>query len=193
MPHPFNPSNKSALDDPGRSKILPPRELLEKMGLSTGAAFLDVGAGTGFFTFPALEIVGKGGHVMAVDISRDMIMELLERSKNVSSANLDILYSSGGRLPVQNHSVDFALAAFVLHEAKDVPDLLSDIRRALKPGGKLAVLEWEKKETNEGPPLADRLDGKELARMISEAGFNASPPEPCNPSHYSIIARKDSA
>ena len=193
MPHKFNPSHKSALDDPGRSRLLPPRELLEKMGLSAGQAFLDVGAGTGFFTFPALEIVGKGGHVMAVDISRDMIMELLERSKNVSSSNLDILYSSEGRLQVQSHSVDFALAAFVLHEAEDVDGLLADIRRALKPGGILAVLEWEKKETKEGPPLSDRLDGDKLAVTLSEAGFKASLPEPCNPFHYRIIARKDSA
>lgn len=190
MAYHFNPKNSARLDSPERRKVLPPRELLKELGLKKGDAFLDVGAGTGYFTFPALEIIGSSGQVMAVDISAEMVQELLERAKAVSSCNLDILFTSGKSLPVFTHSVDFALAAFVLHEADDQPHFLREIRRVLKPGGKLAIVEWEKIKMEKGPHFRERLSMDDVKSLLSAAGFRTMLEKPFNPLHYYLTAEK---
>ena len=72
----FNHNKRSHLDSDERKKILPPFKILKMFGLKSGDIFADIGAGTGYFSFPALEIVGTSGFVYALDISEIMLNEI---------------------------------------------------------------------------------------------------------------------
>jgi precorrin-6B methylase 2 len=92
MPHKFNPHNMKKLEE--RKKILPPGKVLMELALSRGDVMVDVGAGSGYFSIPASEIVGEKGRVIAVDNSKEMIQELKSRTKALGIENIEIIVSN---------------------------------------------------------------------------------------------------
>ena len=173
MAHKFDARHMGKLDDAWRGEVLPPREVLVQAGLRAGQTFLDVGAGTGNFSFSACEIVGEGGRVIAVDVSDTMIAELEKRSAVKGFGNMEIRKSGEYEVPVRARTVDLALLSMVLHEVDDKSRFLGMIETTLAPGGRLCVVEWEKKEMAMGPPLEERLDAGETAELLAKAGLAA--------------------
>ena len=76
MAHKFNKLDKKKLDNPKKRELIPPYKILEMIELEEGDKIADVGAGIGYFTIPASEIVGKKGMVYALDIELEMIEEI---------------------------------------------------------------------------------------------------------------------
>jgi len=98
MPHKFDPQHMAKLDE--RKKILPPKEILLELGLKAGEVMIDIGAGSGYFSIPAVEIVGEKGGVIAVDNSKEMINELSTRVGKSGSGNIEIVLSAEQEEPV---------------------------------------------------------------------------------------------
>ena len=191
MIHKFDPKKMNLLDNEQRKELIPPHKTLKKIGLISGHTFLDIGAGIGYFTFPALDIVGNNGKVIAIDVSKEMIDELKKRSEG-HNLNLDILLCEENKINIPDGSIDIALMGFVLHEIADKMNYLKEVRRVLKYRGKFTLIEWIKKETAMamGPPLNDRLDLDDTIHILTEAGFRIEKSDVLNPFHYYIIAKK---
>ncbi|MCU0845736.1 MAG: class I SAM-dependent methyltransferase [Spirochaetes bacterium] len=189
MTHRFDPKNMQRLDNPERRELLPPSRVLADMGLSAGHAFLDIGAGIGYFSLPALEIVGPGGRVAATDVSAEMLEELKRRAGS-ASPNIEFLHCPSTRLPLPDGEIDMALMAFVLHEVEDRAGLLAEILRVLKKGGRLAVIEWKMKEPPPGPPPAERIAPDETAGLCEKAGLAPVRREEVNAHHYLVLCEK---
>ncbi|MEA5015516.1 MAG: class I SAM-dependent methyltransferase [Candidatus Limiplasma sp.] len=151
------------LDNPVRLKELNPRETLMRIGLSQNGVFCDIGAGTGIFTYAAAGITANA--VYAVEISGEMRETL--RAKN-SAPNVFIEDNIEN---VPEDSCDVALLCTVLHELNDIPGIMGEIRRILKRGGILAVIEFHKAPTPLGPPMARRISETETAGALTENGF----------------------
>ena len=130
----------------------------------------DIGSGTGFFAVPAVGMVGPKGRVYAIDLSAQMLEDLREKLERAGAGNLETLRSEEDRIPLPDASVDFAFLACVLHEL-DGPGTLLEVRRILKPGGRLGIVDWKKEESVFGPPKAHRLDEDEARAVLSDAGF----------------------
>ena len=186
MAHKFSPGSMSKLDDPRRIELLPAREILLESGLGSGQTFLDVGAGTGYFTFPASEIVGETGKVIAVDIADGMIRELRERTLAKSVRNIEIKKSEEYDVGIGQRVVDMALMCAVLHEIDDKERFLSMLEKVLAPGGRLAVIEWEKKVMEIGPPLNERLEPGETARLLTMIGMEVAEERKYNGIFYGV-------
>jgi ubiquinone/menaquinone biosynthesis C-methylase UbiE len=178
------------LDSEERRKRLPPATLLTAMGVGQGQSLLDIGAGTGYFTFAAAEIVGSRGHVTAVDPNPFMIAELIRKKALAGPVPIAILQSAEYILPVDAHSVDFALIAFVLHEIEDKRRFLRETARTLKPGGRIGIVEWVKKTMDMGPPLEDRMSHEESADLLAKAGFHDVATTHYSQAHYFSVAQK---
>ena len=161
------------LDSPERSKILPPEDILRAFDLSEGETIVDVGAGIGFFSFPAASMVGPSGRVIAIDTSREMVEELSRRYAGVELKNLEIHISDGYDFGVDSGTADFVLIAAVLHEVDDKPRFLKEALRVLKPGGRIGIVEWHAIETGRGPRLEDRLKPAETDELLRGAGFSS--------------------
>jgi ubiquinone/menaquinone biosynthesis C-methylase UbiE len=167
----FNPKNMYKLDSPERRKILPPEDILEGLALTEGDVFIDIGGGTGYFSIPASKIVGSKGKIFALDTSIEMINELKSRISENKITNITVLQSQKYKLPIPDCTGTFVLASSVLHEVEDGKKLLTEVYRVLCPGGRLCVIEWQKKEIPEGPPIEHKLDATEVQRAIEKAGF----------------------
>ncbi len=138
---------------------------------------IDVGAGTGFFARAAADIVGATGEVIAADISEEMLASMRETGL---PGNVHPVRSEEYSVPVPDGKGDMVLAAFVVHEAPDRARFLAELKRLLKPGGKLLIIEWKKQEEEQGPPRGERLDEPDLDaslaiyRTVEKGSLNAS-------------------
>ncbi|MFQ5353387.1 MAG: class I SAM-dependent methyltransferase [Thermodesulfobacteriota bacterium] len=187
--HKFNPAHIERLLNGSRLREVRPRQLLLDAGLRRAEVFIDIGSGPGFFTLPAARIVGPGGVAYAVDTEPRMLDELKKRKP---PANVKCILSSESSVPLPDNTADFLLLVHVLHEAEDRVAFLLELKRLLKPGAKLLVIDWKKRKEEHGPPIWDRITLKELTQELKQAGFSGikSLPFKNNPSHYRVIARK---
>ncbi len=187
--HKFNPAHIERLLGGGRLKEVKPRQLLLEAGLRRGRVFIDIGCGPGFFTLPASRIIGAKGMAYAVDTEPLMLAELKKRNP---PSNIKYVVSRESSVPLPDSTADFLLLVHVLHEAEDRYAFLMELKRLMKPGAKLLVVDWKKRREEHGPPICDRITLKELMALLKETGFKGITSKPFNnnPSHYRVIARK---
>jgi len=185
--HKFNPHHIGKLLNGKRVKEVKPRQFLLEAGLLRGHVFVDIGCGPGFFTLPATRIVGAKGVAYAVDTEPLMLVELKKRNP---PANVKCILSKESSVPLPDNISDFLLLAHVLHEAENMPAFVLELKRLLKPGAKLLIIDWKKKREEEGPPMEDRLTIKEVKGLLKEAGFIRIKSSSLNPSHYEVSAIK---
>lgn len=185
----FNPANMAKLESPERYKILPPFKTLKVMSLKEDDIMIDIGCGTGYFTLPASEITGPAGKVIGVDISQEMLDKVRSKINGIGH-NIELVLSDSAGLPVKDSQGTFALLANVLHEAEDMMGMLAEASRVLKPGGRLAIIEWEKTEMSIGPPIEHRLHHEEIMRLVMDSGFTMAKVSPAGDYHIACSAIK---
>lgn len=185
MGHKFTPANWERLVSAERRKLLDPDVLVASLGIAPGDVVADIGAGPGFFTLPLAERVGAEGRVHALDVSPEMLATL--RSRGIPP-QVDARLMEERHVTLPDASVDLALLAFVFHELDAPAEVLRDIRRVLRPGGRLALLEWVPKAEEIGPPLAERIPLDEAERRLTTAGFGVTERRSLNRSQYLLLA-----
>ena len=122
------------------------RDMLRRRGhvraalaAAPGERILDIGCGPGFYVAELLDEVGDTGSVVAVDASPDMLS--LARERCAGRDNVTFREGTANALPVDDGAFDAALSVQVMEYVADVPAALSEIYRALRPGGR--VLIWD--------------------------------------------------
>lgn len=160
--HKFNIKNLEKLDNPKRRQSMPPEETLKKFHIDEVGTLLDIGCGIGYFTIPAANIL-KQGKVIGLDIMSEIIDVAREKAINVS--NIEFIKSEEYSFPIQDASIDYVFISNVIHEIYDKPRYFREIKRALKPNGFLFIIDWEKKETEMGPPIDERVSKEEMMTM----------------------------
>ena len=156
-------------ENPLRLAELKPEETLLRIGLSIDHTVVDIGAGSGIFTFPAARITKN--KVFALEISEDMLAIIADKAKNEGSDNIELMKVEDSIFPLASDSIDIALMVTVLHEIDNQPAMLAEIKRVLHKQGKLAIIEFHKRETPMGPPVIKRIDEGALAGVLASAGF----------------------
>ncbi len=172
MAHKFDPKNKEKLNSKERRENLPPEIILRKAGLKSDHHLIDIGCGVGYFSIPAAKIVNSNGKVYALDTSEEMTEFLTAELKTLGIENVEVLNSREYGFPLEEDTGDMLLMSMVLHEVEDKKRFLQEARRTLKPSGRILIIEWDKKETEQGPPLKHRLDTQETKNYLHQAGFN---------------------
>lgn len=189
MHHKFDVKSFAKLDNPERRKLLPADEILHKFDLKAGDVVADIGCGIGYFTFPASSVVGLTGKVLAMDISNEMIEQVRERAKLCGVPNIETIKIDEQDFVLPDGSVDIEIVFFVLHEAQNALQFIFELNRILKPGGKLALIDWEKREMSQGPPVAHRLDRQEVISLLAQASFIVKTID-VGEDFYGLLARK---
>jgi ubiquinone/menaquinone biosynthesis C-methylase UbiE len=129
--------------NPLRRIIEDPRKMLGPF-IHEGDTVLEPGCGMGYFTLPMARMVGENGRVIAVDMQDKMLSSLAKRAKKAGVENRIILHRARPRgmdLDARVKNVDFAVAIHMVHELEQPEVFFSEIRKALKPGGNLLVVE----------------------------------------------------
>jgi demethylmenaquinone methyltransferase/2-methoxy-6-polyprenyl-1,4-benzoquinol methylase len=142
------------------------RFTLSLTGLRAGQRALDVAGGTGDLALGMLRQVGKSGRVVLSDINAKMLTVGRDRLLDAGFVgNVDCLLADAERLPFAENSFDCVTIAFGLRNVTDKPAALASMRRVLKPGGQLMVLEFSTPVAPGVKPLYDAYSFKVLPWM----------------------------
>lgn len=184
--HRFNPDHHAKLDSPERLEWQNPEALAEYLPLDDGEIMVEIGSGTGFFSL-SMAAKWPGAKVIGADISAEMTGMMADRAAERNLQNVEAITIDGVKLPFDTDSVDVVLLANVFHEFEDPKAVLDEIRRVLKMGGRLAIVDWQKDLTPVGPPLEERISEGEAHSMIAEHDFEPFARPEIYPYHYVLV------
>jgi ubiquinone/menaquinone biosynthesis C-methylase UbiE len=185
QPQPFNPERAALLDDPGRERWLPTARIVEMLDVHGAMHVLDYGTGTGRYALSIARMHPKAS-IVAFDIQQPMLDTVNERIAESGMRNI----STAGPDPaavIEEH-FDRVLGVHLLHEIDD--EHLTHIRQALKPGGALLVIDWDRDIRRDfGPPAEHVHTLDEAAARLRRAGFDTKILDSADfPYHFAIRA-----
>ena len=132
------------LETEGREVYEKRLAIVDAVALKPGQAVADVGAGTGLFTRLFAARVGPQGRVYAVDIARVFVDGNLERARAARLGNVVGIVSTQADTRLDEGSVEVAFICDAYHHFEDPQAMLASIRRALRPGGTLIIVDFER-------------------------------------------------
>ena len=154
------------LEGSERRALIPREDILPRMGLKRNDILIDLGSGIGYFSIPISQVVKQ---VIAVDLEPKMHEILKDRVTKRSIRNIDTVKAEITRLPVAESAVDHVLAAFVYHEVDSPLKLMAEGSRVLRPGGTLTVIDFQKRDTSIGPPVAERKTPEQVLKSAPKS------------------------
>ena len=123
-----------------------PETALDKIGIKPGMVVADVGAGVGYFTIRLARRVAPQGKVYAVDVQPEMLSILKNRAAKANVKNITPVLGSESSPQLPQSCCDLILMVDVYHELSQPQRMLQKMKQALKPGGRLVLLEYRKED-----------------------------------------------
>ena len=130
------------LERPEREKEEHVSKLLPPLNIKPGDVVVDLGAGSGYYTFKLAEIVGNKGKVFAVDIQPEMLAIIRSRMKNKKVENIQLVRATESDPKLPENSIDLIFMVDVYHELSQPYEVTDAMVKALKPGGRLVFVEF---------------------------------------------------
>jgi SAM-dependent methyltransferase len=173
-------------DDPARDAWQKPHEVIQALALPADARVADLGAGTGYFSARLAHML-TGGVVYAADLEPDMVRYLGDRAQREGLKNLVPVQSAAddARLP---EKVDVVLLVDVYHHIEHRRDYFSRLRDSLRPGGRVAIIDF-RLDSPEGPPRAARIPPAQVETEMKAAGFVPAGAHDFLPRQYFLVFR----
>ena len=155
----------SIFEGADRAERLKIDRVMDELGIKPGTTVADVGAGSGWFTVRAARRVAKDDVVYAVEINRNYVRHIRNRAKKEKLANIRAILAKSDDPLLPPRSVDVVLLLKTYHEvARPIP-LLRKLRDALRPGGRVGIIDKNGIGTDHG------LNADVVIKEAAEAGF----------------------
>ena len=148
-----------------------PDKALDALGTLTGMTVADVGAGSGYFTVRLAARVGAKGRVYANDLQPEMLKLLAARLARENVRNVTLVQGAIDDPKLAASSLDLVLMVDVYHEFSEPQKMLRALRTALKPGGKLVLLEYRKEDPDVPIRFEHKMSVAEAKMELEAEGF----------------------
>lgn len=187
--HKFDPARIAKLDNPERLSAMQPDAIWDEFNVPPSATLLDFGAGTGVFARYFAQRLSSG-RIFACDVSQTMLDYLRDSLSESDREKIVPVLTEESAVPLPAESIDLIFAINVYHELENASATLDELCRLLVPRGRLAVIDWEKSPTEEGPPLDHRVGADELLAEVTMAGFAEHRWVETLPQHFFLVATR---
>jgi len=160
---------------------------ISKLGLADGMKVVDLGAGSGFYSIESARRVGSSGRVYAVDVQK----EILERIRTAGAAqglhNIEVIWANAekiGGTKLRESIADRVIASNILFQIEKPEEFALEIKRLLKPGGKVLVIDW-----NAGSPLSPKtvFPSAKAQLLFEKSGFTLEQSFVAGDHHYGLV------
>lgn len=143
---------------------------ISKMPLEPHSVVADVGAGTGYYTFRIAEKI-PGGKIYAVDIQEEFIQRLNVRTKELNARNVEVIKGSERSPNLPPDTIDLIIMVDVYHELLYPHEMLQAMSKALKPGGKLLLIEYKAEDPDVAIRPLHKMTVAQVNKELAANGF----------------------
>lgn len=187
MQHKFDDPARfsNSFDDPARDAWQMPSRVIELLALKPGMKVADIGAGTGYFSMRLAKVPGVA--VFAVDVEPAMIEYLKKRAATEKAGTVTTVLA-GAASPNLPEPADVVLVVNTYHHLPNRPAYFRDLRTSLKPGGRVAIIDF-RKEAPEGPPVHFRFTPQQIEDEMKRAGYQLEAAHDFLPRQHFLIFR----
>ena len=175
------------LEDPQRDAYQKPHEVIMALGLKDGETVADIGAGSGYFALRLAHHVGDTGRVYAVDINPDMIIHMNRRIRDMRLMTIETILSVPDDPLLMDASIDRFFICDTWHHIENQTAYLALMKKMLKPGGQVIMIDYQKKAMPFGPPFEMRIAREDLVRQMEANGFTLTKEFTFLPYQYFLV------
>jgi cyclopropane fatty-acyl-phospholipid synthase-like methyltransferase len=155
-------------ESPERDAYQKPEIVLEYLGDIKGKKIMDIGAGSGYFS---VKLAENGANVIAADVSDEFQDALKIRIDENNLENIELRKIPYDSPDLADQEVDMVLIVNTYHHIENRIDYFSKVKKGIKPGGELVVIDYFKKELPVGPPINHKIDMETVISELEEAGY----------------------
>jgi predicted methyltransferase len=169
----FPPQDLGLLEGPDRATWQRPDQIMDALGIADGASVADIGAGAGWFTIRLARRVGPNGTVYAQDVQRQMLEAIKRRVGREGLRNVETRLGEGSTPNLPKGALDAVLIVDVYPEVDDRVALLRNLTEALRPGGRIGIVNYKPGGGGPGPAPNEglRVDRSVVEADASRAGL----------------------
>lgn len=156
---------------PEREREEQPEKMLDALKIPKGATVADVGAGVGYTSLRLARRVGPTGTILATDLQPQMLKMLVENARGVGVKNIRPIRCTTTETGLPEGRVDLVLMVDVYHECPDPEATLQGLRQALKPGGRLVLVEFRGEDPEVPIKPEHKMTVAQVRRELEPQGF----------------------
>ena len=170
-----------------------PKNAVSHFHLRPGDRVTDFGAGSGHFSFAMADVVAPDGRVTAIEIQKSLAERVAREARDKKINNLEIMWAdleSSKGVRIAEGTQDATLIANTLFQIRDKVHVLLEMRRTLRDGGKLIIIDWTDPFNGLGPARGHVVTEQEARQLAESCGFTFERSFPTGTHHYGIALRK---
>lgn len=159
------------LDRAERETEEQPQLTIDALEIKPGQTIADLGAGSGYYSFRIAPLVGPTGKVLAIDIEPTMLRVIDERARREHVTNIQTVRSSAQDPNLPANSVDLLFMVDVYHELAYPYETLQKVHAALKPGGRVALIEFRAEDPAVMIKAVHKMSERQIIKELTAVGF----------------------
>ena len=183
----FPPQDLGLLEAPDRDQWQRPDQIMDALAIAEASVVADVGAGSGWFTIRLARRVGPNGVVYAEDVQQAMLSAIMRRVQKEGLTNVRPVLGRESDPHLPARALDAVLFVEVYHEVEDRLTMLTNVARALKPQGRVGVVDFKLEGGGPGPPVDERVSPDIVVQDAERAGLRLLKQESIEPYQYFLI------
>jgi len=180
-------ANIAAQEAADRADWQKPDQILDALALRPGQVVCDIGAGTGYFALRAAKRVGDQGRVFAVDVEPRILDVLRTHIEKTGVRNVTPVLAVAADPLLPPRTCDLVLIVDAYHHFPDRPHYLARLTALLRPGGRLANVDWHKQKSGFGPPPEHRIAREDFLADAAKAGLRLVAEPKLLPYQYFLV------
>lgn len=158
-----------------RDKWMKVSEIFQFANIQVGNAVADIGCHQGYMSIRLADFIGESGKVYSVDVREDRLNKLNDIASERGVKNIQTILGDYDDPKLKENTLDVVLIIDAYHEMKDYREILQNVKKALKPGGRILVLEKLKRhligKSRQEQTIGHTIAPKYVENELEEAGF----------------------
>lgn len=170
-----------------------PVKNIEQLRIQPGQDIADLGAGSGFYTLAAAKSLSATGRVYAIDVQKELLSKLKNEATKQGLYNIEVIWGdiekpNGTKL--RDSSVNLAMLCNILFQLENKENIIIEVKRILKPNGRLLVVDWLDSFGGTGPKPNMIVKKEPITAKFEKAGFHLEKEISAGGHHYGLIFKK---
>lgn len=183
----FPPQDLGLLEGPDRDTWQKPEQIMDALNVADGSMVADIGAGAGWFTIRLARRVGPRGTVYAQDVQREMLEAIRRRIAKEGLENVQTRLGAGSQPNLPASTLDAVLVVDVYPEVDDRVTFLRNLGAALKPNGRIGIVNFKPGAGGPGPEPELRVGAEMVEADARSAGLRLLARETSLPYQYLLV------